>query len=66
MVNSFDVSGRLRALRDTLRKQLIKKFEPLPEPVANQLSALTAEQLEEKLLAILDAQSLKDMGLTDE
>lgn len=66
MVNSFDVSGRLRALRDTLRKQLTKKFGPLPEPVANQLYALTAEQLEEKLLAILDAQSLKDMGLTDE
>lgn len=70
MVNSFDITGQVRGMHQglvqTLRKLLIKKFGPLPQPVADRIEMLTTEQLEEKLLAILDAQSLKEMGLTDE
>ena len=66
MVNSFDVSGRLRATRDLVRKQLQKKFGELPQVTLDRLYALPVERLEEIALSYTEAATLKDLGLTDE
>ncbi|MCI0700213.1 MAG: DUF4351 domain-containing protein [Planctomycetia bacterium] len=66
MVNSFEVSGALRATRNLVRKLLEKKFGPLPEAVFDRLCMLPIERLEEIALSYTDVTSLKDLGLTDE
>ena len=66
MVSSFEVSGRLKERRDLVRKQLDKKFGPLPQVVLDRLGTLTAERLEEIALSFTEAATLKDLGLTDE
>jgi hypothetical protein len=49
-----------------LRDQLEARFGPLPPEVALKVAALPAERLKEISLALLTAQSLKELGLTDE
>jgi len=57
--------GRQLALRETVVKQLTKKFGPLPTSVATTIEAAPLERLDEILLAVLDATSLAELGLTD-
>jgi hypothetical protein len=66
MVSSFEISGRLKEKREIVRKLLDKKFGPLPEGVQQRLWLLSGERLDEIVLAVLDATSLKELGLTDE
>lgn len=66
VVNTIKEQGRLLGKRDTVRKQLTKKFGPLSAAVAAQIEALPAERLEDIILAILDAKSLAELGLTEE
>ncbi|HKI33829.1 MAG TPA: DUF4351 domain-containing protein [Gemmataceae bacterium] len=51
--------------RKILERQLQKRFGPLSDKVRERLAALSAERLEELAEAILDAKSLKDLGLED-
>lgn len=62
MVNSFRVSGR----REVLHMQLEKKFGELPLVALERLYRLSIEQLDQLAVALLDAKSLKELGLTDE
>ncbi len=66
MVSSFEISGRIKEKRDIVRKLLEVKFAPLPPEVTQRIATLSVERLDEIVLAILTAQSLKDLGLTDE
>ena len=64
MVNSIKEQGRLLEKREDVRKLLDKKFGPLPQDVLAHIEALSVERLDEILLAILDAKSLDEVGLT--
>jgi hypothetical protein len=64
VVNSIEERGRVKGQRDIVRKQLDKKFGPLPQEVLAQIEALPVARLEELSLAILDAKSLEELGLT--
>ncbi len=66
VVNTIKEQGRLLGKRELLRKQLEKKFGPLPLPAADRLDALPAERLDEIALSYTDAASLKELGLTEE
>lgn len=66
MVSSFEISGRFKATRDIVRKLLEVKFHPLPPDVAQRIATLSVERLDEIISGILTAQSLKELGLTDE
>ena len=66
MVSSFEVSGRLKATRDIVRKQLAKKFGELPQVTLDRLYLLPVERLEEIALSFTDVATLKELGLTDE
>jgi hypothetical protein len=66
MVSSFEISGRLNAMRDIARKLLQKKFGELPQAVLDRLLMLPVERLEEIALSYTDVASLKELGLADE
>lgn len=66
VVNSLKEDGRRSGTRDIVRKQLAKKFGELPQVTLNRLYELSVERLEEIALALMDANSLKELGLTDE
>ncbi|MCI0702985.1 MAG: DUF4351 domain-containing protein [Planctomycetia bacterium] len=66
MINTIEERGRLLGKQDVVRKQLAKKFGPLPQDILQQIETLSVERLDEILLAILDAKSLKELGLADE
>jgi hypothetical protein len=66
MVSSFEISGRIKEKRDIVRKQLEAKFHPLPPDVAQRIATLPVERLDEIIMAVLTAQSLKELGMTDE
>jgi hypothetical protein len=61
---SFE-KGEVQGQRRVLQRQLAKRFGPLSEQVRARLDALSAERLEELALAVLDAKSLKELGLED-
>jgi Domain of unknown function (DUF4351) len=66
VVNSIEERGRLLGKRDVLRKQLEKKFGPLPPDVLQRVEALSVERLDEIALSYTDVSSLKELGLTDD
>jgi hypothetical protein len=66
MESTFEKSGRIKEKRDIVRKLVEKKFPPLPPAVVQKLDTLSAERLDDIILAILTAQSLKELGLADE
>ncbi|MDB5312069.1 MAG: hypothetical protein JWO38_6271 [Gemmataceae bacterium] len=63
VVNSIEERGRVKGVREVVRKQLEKKFGPLGGEVRQRLEALPIEKLDELLLAVLDAKSLDEIGL---
>jgi hypothetical protein len=66
MVNSIEERGRVKGLREMVRKQLEKKFGPLTDEPLRRLNALPVERIEEVALAFTDARSLDDLGLGNE
>jgi hypothetical protein len=59
------VEGRVEGLREAARRMLEKKFGQLPAGTLRRLDAIPVERVEELLPAILDANSLDDLGLGD-
>jgi len=57
--------GRLNAKRESLVKLLMKKFGLLPDAAIDKLESLTPEQLDDLLLALLDASSIAELGLIE-
>lgn len=51
--------------RRTLRRLLEKKFGTLNPPVVARIEALTSEQLDDAIVAVLDAHALADLGLSE-
>jgi hypothetical protein len=66
MVDSFEISGRFKEKHDIARRLVEKKFGPLSPEVVYRLQTTPVERLDEIILEILTAQSLKELGLTDE
>jgi hypothetical protein len=63
MVNSIEERGRVRGLRELVRKQLEKKFGSLDADVRERLDSLPVEKIEEIAVAYADAKSLGELGL---
>jgi hypothetical protein len=57
--------GETEGQRRSARLQLEKRFGPLSPAVQQRLNEWPAERLDELLLALLDAPSLKALGLED-
>ena len=66
MYNTIENKGRLLGKRELLHTLLKEKFSELPQAAIDRLNALSAERLEEIARALFAAQSLKELGLTDE
>lgn len=66
VVNTIKEQGRLLGKRELLNEQLEQRFGPLPPEVRLKIEAVSAERLKEIGLALLTAQSLKELGLSDE
>jgi len=66
VVNSIEERGRVKAIREIVRKQLEKKFGSLPTETSEKLATLPVKRLEEIALAYTDVASLKELGLADE
>ena len=66
VVNSIEERGRLKATREIVRKLLTKKFGELPQVALERINTLPVERLDEIALSLMDAVSLKELGLTDE
>jgi hypothetical protein len=64
VVNSIKEQGRVLGKRDIVRKQLDKKFGPLSSDTLAKLETLPVERLEEISLALFDAKSLDELGLS--
>jgi hypothetical protein len=57
--------GREEGQRRTIRLQLEKRFGPLTPTARQRLNEWPVERLDDLLLALLDAPSLKALGLED-
>jgi hypothetical protein len=57
--------GLRQGQRTTLRKLLERRFGPLSPTAQERLESLGPERLEELTLAVLEAQSLQELGLED-
>jgi hypothetical protein len=57
--------GLQQGQRTTLRKQLEGRFGPLSPSAQHRLDGMTFEQLEALTLALLNVQSLHELGLED-
>jgi hypothetical protein len=57
--------GIAKGQRELLREQLDKRFGPLSPPVLDRLNQWPAERLSALGVAILEAQSLRELGLED-
>lgn len=57
--------GQLLAQRRMLRRLVEKRFGALSPEIIARIDTWTAEQLDAAILAVLDAQSLKDLGLAE-
>ena len=55
--------GRVTGIRETLRRLLEKKFGPLEPSIQNELDDFPIEKIDMLLDAILDANSLDELGL---
>jgi hypothetical protein len=66
-VTTFEkgVQAGLQSWRSALRKQLDARFGPLNSGAQERLEALSPEQLEALTLALLEARSLRELGLED-
>ena len=53
--------GRIEGLTSMTLRQIQKKLGSLPEVTQSQISALTAEQLEDLAVALLDFNSMSDL-----
>jgi Domain of unknown function (DUF4351) len=60
---SFVGHGERMALLRMANRQLEKKFGPLPSSVKERLETFSIAQLEQVLMDLLEAQSLKDLAL---
>jgi hypothetical protein len=58
--------GVVRGRLELVRRQLEKRFGPLSAAARQKLESLTAEQLDDIGLAVLDATSLDELGFTHE
>ena len=63
MATGWLEQGRVKGMREVLRKQLDKKFGPLVPDVLQRINDLPDEKLEETLLSLVDAKSLDELGL---
>jgi hypothetical protein len=63
MATGWLEQGRVKGMREVLRKQLDKKFGPLGPDVLQRIDDLPDEKLEETLLLFVDAKSLDELGL---
>jgi hypothetical protein len=63
MATSFEERGRVKGVREVVRKQLDKKFGPLGPDVIQRLEDLPIEKVEDIALAFHEAKSLDDLGL---
>jgi hypothetical protein len=66
MANSIEERGRIKEKRDVAQKLVEKKFGLLSAEAGQRLDTLPVERLDEIILAILTAKSLKELGLADE
>jgi hypothetical protein len=57
--------GQLEGRRRVLREQLERRFGPLPPVAQQRLMEWPAERLEPLVTAVIEARSLKEMGLED-
>jgi hypothetical protein len=64
VVNSIKEQGRVLGKREMLRKMLEKRFGPLSDDTLRELETLPMERLDELSLAIFDAKSLEELGLS--
>ena len=60
------VLGRQEGRLELVRRQLEKRFGPLPDAARQKLESLTAEQIDDIGLAMLDASTLEELGLSHE
>ncbi len=58
-----EMRGELKGQRKTLLQQLKKRFGPTSQAVISQIELMSAEDIERLADEILDAKSLKDLGL---
>lgn len=65
-MNSIEERGRIKAAREILTDQLAQQFGPLSDDAKARLEQLPPKRLRELTLAVLAAQSLKELGLADE
>jgi hypothetical protein len=65
MAMTYVEQGRQEGRRELLQNQLEKRFGPLSASVRERLQSLSRERLIELSLAVLDAQSLRELGLED-
>ena len=63
MATGWLEQGRVTGIRETLRRLLEKKFGPLEPRVQNELDDFPIEKIDMLLDAILDANSLDELGL---
>ncbi len=63
-VTTFE-KGLQQGQRTTLQKQLEARFGPLSASARGRLDSLGSERLEALALALLEAQSLQELGLED-
>jgi hypothetical protein len=66
MVSTIEERGRLRGLRELVRKLLEKKFGPLPPEAVEKLATLGPEAIEAVALRYTDVSSLGELGLLDQ
>jgi hypothetical protein len=59
-----ELQGELRALRNTLRAQLLQRFQSLPDEVLQRIAVAGAEQLNAALASVLTLKSLDDLKLS--
>jgi hypothetical protein len=65
MSTTWFEEGIEEGFRRALLRHLEKRFGPLPPHVRERVKAANAERLEEMTDAVLDAKSLKELGLED-
>ena len=64
MITTYE-RGKLHGERSVVLRQLQAKFGALSPQVQERVEALSAEELQQLQLALLNAQSLKELNLED-
>ena len=67
-MNKMDLADAdlVELVEEEIRDLLEKKFGPLPPNISPKIEVMSTERVKEISGAIFTAQSLKDLGLTDE